>query len=68
MAGVSRAIVVDANIVISAVVPSNATHGAALALLGEHADEDKYLHRPTLAEVPDRDPAGRRTRTRSADA
>ena len=51
MAGVSTAIVVDANIVISAIEPSNATHGAALALLGEHADETKCLHRLTLAEV-----------------
>lgn len=51
MAGVSRGIVVDANVVISAVEPTNASHSASLALLREHADADKFLHRLTLAEV-----------------
>ena len=51
MARVSQGIVVDANIVISAVAPANATHDAAMALLRQHADATKCLHRLTLAEV-----------------
>jgi len=51
MAGVSQGIVVDANLVISAVEPTYASHSASLALLREHADENKCLHRLTLAEV-----------------
>jgi len=51
MAGVSQGIVVDAKIVISAVAPANTAHGAAMALLRQHVDEVKCLHRLTLAEV-----------------
>lgn len=47
----SRAIVVDANVVIAAVAPSNSSHASSMTLLGEHADETKYLHRLTLAEI-----------------
>lgn len=47
----SQGIVVDANIVISAVAPTNTAHDAARALLRQHVDETKCLHRLTLAEV-----------------